>query len=279
MFKLLQIPTDAAAKWMDKMKAAGMEFAPKFLSALLVLVIGLWVIKIISRLIGRFMNARHYDSSLQTFLSSFFKVTMNILLIITVASMLGVNTTSFAALIAGAGIAIGAALNGSLGNFAGGVMLLVFKPFKIGDLIEAQGMTGNVTEMGIFNTVVLTPDHKTVILPNGSLSTGIITNYTTAGYLRVDLELAIAPNINIEKARTVAISAMQSHEKVLKDPMPEVSVLKVVDGMVKLAIRPYCLQADYWDVYFNVQELVKNAWDKNGVDGPVPHRVIITKQG
>ena len=277
MFRLLQIADGKAGAWITKLKASGMEFAPKLISALLVLVIGLWVIKLISKLIGRFMSARHYDASLQTFLLSFFKVTMNILLIITVASMLGVNTTSFAALIAGAGIAIGAALNGSLGNFAGGVMMLVFKPFKMGDLIEAQGVTGNVTEMGIFNTVVLSPDHKTVILPNGPLSTGIITNYTTAGYLRVDLDLAIAPEMDINKARAVAIDAMQSHAKVLQTPKPEVSVLKVGDGMVKLAIRPYCLQADYWDVYFNVQELVKNAWDKNGVAGPVPHRVIINK--
>ncbi len=277
MFRLLQITDGKAGAWITKLKASGMEFAPKLISALLVLVIGLWVIKLISKLIGRFMSARHYDASLQTFLLSFFKVTMNILLIITVASMLGVNTTSFAALIAGAGIAIGAALNGSLGNFAGGVMMLVFKPFKMGDLIEAQGVTGNVTEMGIFNTVVLSPDHKTVILPNGPLSTGIITNYTTAGYLRVDLDLAIAPEMDINKARAVAIDAMQSHAKVLQTPKPEVSVLKVGDGMVKLAIRPYCLQADYWDVYFNVQELVKNAWDKNGVAGPVPHRVIINK--
>lgn len=278
MFKLLQVSTTDPDQWLNKIKTLGIGLAPKLVSALLVLVIGLWAIKLFSRLIGKVMSARHYDASLQTFLLSFFKVTMNILLIITVASMLGVNTTSFAALIAGAGIAIGAALNGSLGNFAGGVMLLVFKPFKLGDLIEAQGTTGNVTEMGIFNTVILTPDHKTVIIPNGPLSTGIMTNYTTAGYLRVDLDLAIAPDINIEKARSVAIAAMQSHAKVLKEPMPEVSVLKVGDGMVKLAIRPYCLQADYWDVYFNVQELVKNAWDNNAVAGPIPHRVIINKQ-
>jgi small conductance mechanosensitive channel len=278
MFRLLQIIPGKADKWITQFKAGAMQFAPKLISALLVLVIGLWLIKMISKLIGRVMSARHYDASLQTFLLSFFKVGMNILLIITVTSMLGVDTTSFAALIAGAGIAIGAALNGSLGNFAGGVMLLVFKPFKIGDLIEAQGVTGNVTEMGIFNTVLLTPDHKTVILPNGSLSTGILTNYTTAGYLRVDLEFAIAPDVDIEKTRRVSIEAMQAHAKVLKEPLPEVSVLKVGDGMVKLAIRPYCLQADYWDVYFNVQELVKNAWDNNGIAGPIPHRVIINKQ-
>lgn len=277
MFKLLQIPTEAASKWMIKLKETGMDFAPKLISALLVLVVGLWLIKIIGKLIGNFMHARHYDASLQTFLISFFKVTMNILLIITVASMLGVNTTSFAALIAGAGIAIGAALNGSLGNFAGGVMMLVFKPFKLGDLVEAQGITGNIAEMGIFNTIMLTPDHKTVILPNGPLSTGIITNYTTAGYLRVDLEFTIAPDVYIDKARQAAIVAMQSHAKVLKDPVPEVAVLKVGDGMVKLAIRPYCLQADYWDVYFNVQELVKNAWDNANIAAPIPHRVIINK--
>jgi small conductance mechanosensitive channel len=278
MFQLLQITPTASGEWMEKIKAIGFAMAPKLVSAILVLVIGLWIIKLISKLMNRFMKARHYDLSLQTFLVSFFKVTMNILLIITVASMLGVNTTSFAALIAGAGIAIGAALNGSLGNFAGGVMLLVFKPFKIGDLLEAQGITGNVTEIGIFNTVLLTADHKTVIMPNGPLSTGIITNYTTAGYLRVDLDFAIAPDINIEKARAVAIAAMQSHSKVLKDPPPEVSVLKVGDGMVKLAIRPWCLQGDYWDVYFNVQELVKNAFDQEGIAGPIPHRVIISKQ-
>lgn len=278
MLRILQVNAGTASVWMEKMKATAMGFAPKLISALLVLVIGLWLIKLMSKLIARFMTARHYDASLQTFLLSFFKVMLNILLIITVASMLGVNTTSFAALIAGAGIAIGAALNGSLGNFAGGVMMLVFKPIKMGDLIEAQGVTGNVTEMGIFNTVVLTPEHKTVIIPNGPLSTGIITNYTTAGYLRVDLDFAIAPGTDIEKARQSALRAMLSHDKVLKEPAPEVAVLKVGDGMVKLAIRPYCLQADYWDVYFNVQELVKYAWDKDNIEAPVPHRVIISKQ-
>ena len=239
MLRILQVSTGTASMWAEKLKTAAMGFAPKLISALLVLLIGLWLIKMLGKLIGRVMTARHYDASLQTFLLSFFKVVLNILLIITVASMLGVNTTSFAALIAGAGIAIGAALNGSLGNFAGGVMLLVFKPFKIGDLIEAQGVTGNITEMGIFNTVVITPDHKTVIMPNGPLSTGIITNYTTAGYLRVDLDFAIAPGADIEKARQSALNAMLSHDKVLKDPAPEVAVLKVGDGMVKLAIRPY----------------------------------------
>lgn len=156
-------------------------------------------------------------------------------------------------------------------------MMLIFKPFKVGDIIEAQSITGIVTEQGVFNTTVLTADNKTVYVPNGSLSTGIITNYTTYGNLRVDLTMAISATQPIDQAKQVAISAMLSHPNVLKSPAPEVSVLKVGDGMVSLAIRPYCAQVDYWDVYFGCTELVKNAWDKEGVEGPTPTRVIINK--
>ena len=156
-------------------------------------------------------------------------------------------------------------------------MMLIFKPFKIGDIVEAQGVLGTVTDQGVFNTTLLTPDHKTVILPNGPLSTGVITNYNTHGNLRVDLTIAVALDVPVEKARSVAIAAMQQHPKVLADPKPEVSVLKVGDGMTTLAIRPYTTQADYWDVFFGVQEAVKSAFDSNGIAGPIPHRVIIQK--
>lgn len=277
MFYLLQINADAALSNLEKFKAKAIDYAPTLITAILVLAIGLWVIKLISKMLSKLMQAKHYDASLQTFLLSLFKVSMNILLIITVAGMLGINTTSFAALIAGAGIAIGAALNGSLGNLAGGVMMLVFKPFKVGDLIEAQGVVGNVQEIGIFTTTVITPENKTAIVPNGPLSTNLITNYTTAGYLRVDTMMAIAPDMNIDKAREVAIAAIAAHPKVLQEPKPDVAVLKVADGMITLAIRPYCKQADYWDVYFGIQELVKKAWDANGVVGPTPTRIIINK--
>ena len=223
------------------------------------------------------MARRQYDSSLQSFLLSLFKGVLSVLLLITVAGMLGINTTSFAALIAGAGLAIGAALNGSLGNLAGGVMMLIFKPFKVGDLIEAQGTVGGVQHIGIFSTTLLSAENKTIIVPNGPLSTGIIVNYTTAGYLRVDTSLAIAPNMDIDKARRVAIEAMLTHDKVLKEPAPEVAVQKISDGMILLAIRPYCNQADYWDVNFGIQELVYKAWDAAGIEGPTPHRIIINK--
>lgn len=277
MYHLLQVNAEAALSNLQKFKAKAIDYAPTLITAILVLAIGLWVIKLISRMLSKLMAAKHYDASLQTFLLSLFKVSMNILLIITVAGMLGINTTSFAALIAGAGLAIGAALNGSLGNLAGGVMMLVFKPFKVGDLIEAQGVVGNVSEIGIFTTTIITPENKTAIVPNGPLSTNIITNYTTAGYLRVDTNMAIAADANIDKAREIAIAAISAHPKVLQEPKPDVAVFKVGDGMVTLAIRPYTKQADYWDVYFGIQELVKKAWDTNGIAGPTPTRIIINK--
>ena len=273
----IQQTSDNALSLFTKAKEWALDYAPKLIGAVLVFIIGSWIIKRITLIIKKVLMKKQYDPSLQTFLSSLVKVSLTILLLITVIGMLGVNVTAFGALLAGAGLAIGAALNGSLGNFAGGVMMLVFKPFKIGDMIEAQGQTGVVQEQGIFNTSMLTADNKVVILPNGPLSTGTIVNYTTHGNLRVDLTMAIAPAASIEAARTSAIAAMQTHPKVLKIPLPEVSVLKVADGMVTLAIRPYTTQADYWDVYFGVQELVKNAWDVSGIEGPTPHRIVINK--
>ena len=246
---LLQIQnlTTQSLNFWNNIKAMAIEYVPKVVGAIIVYIIGAWII-------GKIGAA--------------LKVTF---------IMIGVNITAFGALIAGAGLAIGAALNGTLGNFAGGVMLLVFKPFKIGDMIEAQGQTGIVMEQGIFNTIILTAENKTVILPNGPVSTNIITNYNTHGNLRVDLTMAIAPSTDITKARETAITAMLSHPKVLKTPAPEVSVLKVADGMTTLAIRPYTIPADYWDVYFGVQELVKNAWDAEHIEGPTPHMVVINK--
>ncbi len=268
-----------ASGWLDQIKVMAINYAPKIAGAIVVYFIGSWLIGKMGWGLRKLMTKRNLDPSLQTFLSSVFKVSMLVLLLLTVISMLGVNITSFAALLAGAGLAIGAALNGSLGNLAGGVMLMIYRPFKIGDLIEAQGSIGVVTEMGVFNTVILSPDNKTIILPNGALSTGVITNYKTHGNLRVDLKMTVEPGTDIDNARTVAINAMLSHPKVLNEPAPEVNVLEVGNGMVTLAVRPYTTQEDYWDVYFGVQELVKKAFDQNGINMPVPHRVVINKQG
>ncbi|MBN8860497.1 MAG: mechanosensitive ion channel family protein [Sphingobacteriales bacterium] len=270
---LLHKGTGIMSRFID----SAVAYTPKVIGAIVFYIIGSWIIGRLGVLLRKALASRKFDPSLQSFLVSLFKILCLVLLIITIFGILGVDTSSFAALIVGAGIAIGSALNGTLGNFAGGVMMLIFKPFRIGDIVEAQGVTGTVTEQGVFSTTLLTPDHKTVILPNGPLSTGVITNYNTHGNLRVDLSMAIDPGVSVEKARSVAIAAMQQYPKVLADPGPEVSVLKVGDGMTTLAIRPYTTQADYWDVYFGVQEAVKAAFDTNGIPGPIPHRVIIQK--
>ncbi|TXH21403.1 MAG: mechanosensitive ion channel [Chitinophagaceae bacterium] len=263
--------------WIDKGKDLLIQYGLKIIGAVLIYIIGSWIIKKLTRGLSKVLHARNYDPSLQSFLSSMISIGLNVLLIIIIITQLGVDSASFVGLLAGAGLAIGAALNGTLGNLAGGVMLLIFKPFKVGDIIEAQGQTGVVKALNIFNTEMLSPENKLIILPNGPLSTGTIVNFNTHGNLRVDTTMAIAPDQDIDKAREVAIAAMKTHPKVLQTPAPEVAVLKIADGMVSLAIRPYTTQDDYWDVYFGVQELVKKAWDAAGVEGPTPHRIIINK--
>jgi small conductance mechanosensitive channel len=268
---------EKAISYIVQIKEMAIEYAPKIIGAILIYIIGSWVIGKLTAGMKKAMTGKRYDASLQSFLVSLVKVLFTVLLLLTILGMLGVNLTAFGALLAGVGIAIGAALNGSLGNFAGGVMLLTFKPFKVGDLIEAQGQTGVVKELGIFNTILLSPDNKTIILANGALSTGTIINYTTHGNLRVDITLAIAPDQPIERARQIAIQAMLSLPSVLKTPGPEMNVLKIGDGMVTFAIRPYALQADYWTVFFGAQEIIKQAWDEAGIQGPIPHVVHINK--
>jgi small conductance mechanosensitive channel len=283
--QLLQITQEATklasttTSYVEKISDMALKYAPKVIGAIIIYIVGNWMIGKIIQIMKKIFEKKNYDPSLETFLISLVKVMLTILLLISTAGVLGVDTTAFGALMVGAGVAIGSALNGTLGNFAGGVMMLIFKPFKVGDMIEAQGTTGVVTEQGVFSTTVLTAENKTVFVPNGPLSTGIITNYTTHGSLRVDFNMAISPSQDIEQAKKIAIEALLTHPKVLKDPMPGVNVLKVGDGMVTLALQPYCVQADYWAVYFGCTELVKSAWDKAGVEGPTPHRVIINKQG
>lgn len=282
--QLLQITQEAAkianttTSYVEKISDMAIKYAPKLVGAIIIYVVGNWIIGKLVHLMKKIFEKKDYDPSLETFLISLVKVMLTILLLISTAGVLGVDTTAFGALMVGAGVAIGSALNGTLGNFAGGVMMLIFKPFKVGDMIEAQGTTGVVTEQGVFSTTVLTAENKTVFVPNGPLSTGIITNYTTHGNLRVDFNIAISPNQDISVAKKVAIEALLTHPNVLKDPAPGVNVLKVADGMVTLSIQPYCVQADYWKVYFGCTELVKTAFDKANVEGPTPHRVIINKQ-
>ncbi|MEJ1236585.1 mechanosensitive ion channel domain-containing protein [Chryseolinea sp. T2] len=254
-----------------------MTYGVKILGAIIVFIVGLYIVSWITKMITQGMRKRHFDISLQSFLGSMIGVGLKVLLLVTVAGMLGIQTTSFVAVIGAMGLAVGLALQGSLANFAGGVLILVFKPFKVGDLIESQGQTGVVNEIQIFNTILLTPENKTVILANGAVSNGTIINYSKQGTLRVDITMAVAPDNDFQKVKKVAEDLMLSHPLVLKDPAPSVNIQKIGDGMVTLAIRPFALASNYWDVYFGLHEQLKTVFEKNGVTAPVPARVIINK--
>jgi small conductance mechanosensitive channel len=252
-------------------------YGPKVIGAIVVFILGLYVTNWLTRQVMRGMNRRHLDVSLQSFLSSMIGVGLKILLLITVAGMLGIQTTSFIAVIGAMGLAVGLALQGSLANFAGGVLILVFKPFKVGDVIESQGQTGAVSEIQIFNTILLTGENKTVILSNGAVSNNTIVNYSKHGTLRVDITLAVSPSNDIQKVKQVMEGVMASHPKVLKNPKATVNILRMGDGAVTLAIRPYSTTEDYWDVYFDLQESLKVALEANAIAAPMPTHVVLNK--
>ncbi|WP_459212727.1 mechanosensitive ion channel family protein [Aquimarina rhabdastrellae] len=261
-------------KWMDK----GIDFASsyglKVIGAIAIWIIGSWVIKKLMKGITALMLKRNYDESLQKFLVNLLGWVFKILLILAVLANLGVETTSFAAIIAAAGLAIGMALQGSLSNFAGGVLIMVFKPFKIGDVIEAQGVIGKVKEIEIFTTKILTPQNREAIVPNGTLSNGNIINYTAEGTLRVDMNIGIGYGDDIKKAKDVLMSLLENNPKVLKDPAPTVAVSELGDNAINLVVRPFTNAEHYWDVHFETLETAKNALDEAGISIPFPQRDV-----
>ena len=195
---------------------------------------------------------------------------LKVLLFLSVATMVGIETTSFIAIFSAATLAIGLALQGSLSNFAGGVLLLVFKPYKVGDLIEAQGHLGVVKRIQIFNTILLNPQNKTIIVPNGAVAGNSVINYSEEGILRVDLSAGISYDSDIREAKNVLMKVLESNPKVLKDPAPFVGVSELGDSSVNFAVRPWSTVADYWDVYFSINEEVKYALDNAGISIPFP---------
>lgn len=264
-------------KYIELLKELVVTYVPKFIVAILLLVVGLYIIKIIVNSSKKVMNKRNVDETLQSFLVNLGSWILKILLFITVISQLGVATTSFAAIIAAAGLAVGLALQGSLGNFAGGVLIMIFRPFKIGDLIEGQGEIGVVKEIQIFNTKLIGLSNKEIIIPNGNLSNGTIVNYSTQGTRRVDLVIGVSYDADIKKTKEVLMNVLTSHDKVLEDPAPSVTVLELADSSVNFAVRPWCNTADYWNVYFECMETIKLELDKAGIEIPYPHQVHIKK--
>lgn len=261
-------------KWLD----LALEYGLNILGAIVIWIIGSWVIKKLLKGTKKVMSKQSYDESLQKFLLNLLGWILKIILIIVVLGTVGVETTSFAAILAAAGLAVGLALQGSLGNFAGGVLIMIFKPIKIGDLIEAQGEIGVVKEIEIFTTKLTGLSNREIIIPNGALSNGNIINYTTEGTRRVDLTFGVGYDSDIKKTKDVLMRVLTSHPKVLKTPEPTVNVSELADSSVNFAVRPWCNVEDYWDVYFEVTENVKEALDAAGIEIPYPHQVEIQKK-
>ncbi|WP_053992968.1 mechanosensitive ion channel family protein [Mangrovimonas sp. TPBH4] len=266
-------------KWVDKGYDLIVNFGPKVIGAIAIWLIGSWVIKILFKATKKILDKGDYDISLKKFLLNLLNWALKIVLIIVVLGTVGVETTSFAAIIAAAGLAVGLALQGSLANFAGGVLIMIFKPIKIGDLIEAQGEIGVVKEIEIFTTKLIGLSNKEIIIPNGSLSNGNIINYTSLGTRRVDLVFGVSYDADIKATKEVLMNQLTSHPKVIKDPAPSVTVLELADSSVNFAVRPWCKTEDYWTVYFDVMESTKEALDAAGIEIPYPHSVEIHKEG
>ena len=244
------------------------------LIALVVYLIGHYLIKLLNYLLARFLERRKVEISVQTFVRSFVSILLQVLLIITVVSALGVNTTSFAALLASFGVAIGMALSGNLQNFAGGIVILFLKPYKVGDWIEAQGTAGTVQSIQIFHTILLTADGKLIYVPNGSMSSGTIINYTLTPTRRAEWIISIEYGEDVEKSRQIISGIIQEDARILKDPAPVIFLNELNSSSVDILIRCWANNDDYWGVMFDTREKIYNAFNEKGISFPFPQMTI-----
>ncbi len=245
-------------------------YGPKLIGGILVWIIGSFVIKFILGSFSKMLDKRETDASLKPFLKSLVGMLLKTMLVISVLGMLGVQMTSFIAVLGAAGLAVGMALSGTLQNFAGGVIILLFKPYKVGDFIDAQGHTGVVKEIQIFNTILLTVDNKTVIIPNGPLSTGSMVNYSTEPTRRVDFSFGIAYGDNVDIARKILFELFKEDKRILTDPAYFVGLSEMADSSVNLTARVWVKAEDYWGVFFDINEKTYNTFNAEGISIPFP---------
>ncbi len=241
------------------------DYVPRFVSAMVILLVGLYAIRFISRMAKKIMEKKEVERTLAEFLSSSLLWSLRALLFVTFISKLGIETTSFVAILGAAGLAVGMSLQGSLSNFAGGVLIIIFKPFRVGDTIEAQGVVGTVTDIQIFVTKLVSGNNQTILIPNGILSNGIITNFSVAGKRRADLIFSLSYDTDIKAAKAIVLEVMESHPNVLKTPAPEVLVRDLTDSAIHLAIRPWSKNEDFGRVSSDILEQCKAAFDQKGI--------------
>ena len=271
MEELLTSPSNVSLDvFLTKMIDLGISVGSKILLAIVVFLVGRWIVRRLNKLLAKILEKRHVEASLSTFVKSLVNITLTLLLIIVVIGVLGIETSSFIALFASAGVAIGMALSGTLQNFTGGVMILLFKPFKVGDTIEAQGQTGTVREIQIFNTILATPDNKIIIIPNGGLSTGLMKNYSKEATRRVDWEFGIAYGDDYTKAKAVIARLLDADGRVLKDPAYFIALTSLGESSVNIVVRAWVNAGDYWGVYFDMNEKVYKTFAEENLNIPFP---------
>ncbi len=245
-------------------------YGPRVIGAIVVLLVGLWVIKMLVKGLSRLFVKKSMDPGLQSFLLSLINITLQVLLWISVLSMLGIAMTSFIALLGAAGLAIGMALTGTLQNFAAGVMILLLKPFKVGHFIEAQGVSGVVKQISVFNTVLHTPDNRVIIIPNSAFSNTILTNYSVEPTRRVDWTFGIGYGDDVAKAEEVLRGLIDADERILKDPEPFIAISELADSSVNLTVRVWVKAENYWGVFFDMNRKVYEEFTKAGINIPYP---------
>ena len=253
---------------------SGISAGKHIIAAVVIFIVGRFLIKLINRLVASILQRRHIEISVQTFLSSLVNIILTILLIITVIGALGVNTTSFAALIASAGVAIGMALSGNLQNFAGGLIILLFKPYRVGDFIDVCGVQGTVSAVQIFHTILLTPDNKAVYLPNGSTSSSTITNYSREDKRRIEWTFGIDYGEDVSRARTAILSVITADARILPDPAPFVAVGGLSDSSVDIIVRVWVPTEEYWNVYFDMHQRVYETFNEQKINFPYPQQTV-----
>ena len=263
MGKLLY--TNAIKNYSEGFMKALLEYSPKLISALVILIVGLYAIRFINRLAKKIMIKRNLDPTLSKFLADILIWVLRVLLFVTFISKLGIETSSFVAILGAAGLAVGLSLQGSLSNFAGGMLIILFKPFRVGDTIEAQGVIGTVTEIQIFVTKLLTANNQTIFIPNANLSNGIITNYSISGIRRLDLVFSLSYDSDIKLAKETVLQVIKNHDKILKSPEPIVLVKDLTDSAVHLAIRPWIKNEDFGVVSSDILENCKYAFEEKGI--------------
>jgi len=246
----------------------------KIVAAIVIFIIGRWIAKALEKFAQRLMKKRDIDPTISSFVSNLTYILLLTFVVLASLSQLGIQTTSFIAVIGAAGLAIGLALQGSLANFAAGFLMIIFHPIKVGDFIEAAGVAGTVDKIQIFTTQLITPDNKTIIIPNSKLTEDNITNWTTQGTRRVDMVIGIGYGDDIDKARRIISGVLAEDKRILEEPAPQIAVAELGDSSVNFTVRPWGQVADYWSIYFDATEKIKKRFDQEGVSIPFPQRDV-----